>query len=103
MPATVNVGQSISSNVPTESNAAGAVAIVPGNMVWTINSDSPNPLVSFKTNSDGSATFSALSPGVVQVTVTDSVFNISFTDSLTVAGSAAPTAITFTWGTPAKS
>ena len=100
MPAAIQVGQTITAT-PTEANSLGPVTIVPADISWAVD----NPaLASFVVDpATGIATFTGLADGVANVTVTDTKYNLVFTDTLTVstAPPPPPTSIGITWGTPA--
>ncbi len=99
MPANLNVGQTVTTT-PSETDAQGGnVAVVGANVQWTI--DTPS-VASFVVDDHGVATWTALSAGVAQLTVTDTKYNLSFSDSMTVAAvEQVPTGISFSFGTPA--
>ncbi len=99
MPATLNVGQTITWT-PSETDANGGnVPIVPANLLY---SEDNSAVVSHVVDDNGVATYTGLSAGTAQTTVTDQKFNLSFTDVLTVAAvEQVPTNLTAVFGTPA--
>lgn len=102
MPATRDISQGPITGTPVESNAAGEVPFLAANVKWSIDSLSFATMVQ---NPDGTATFTPVAAGVANVTVQDTLYNLSFTDTLTITGTGViipppnpPTAIGIAWG-----
>ncbi len=95
MPVTLEVGQTVIETI-SESNAAGPVAVVGANIA-VVSSDPA--IASVVDNGDGTATWTAVAPGTVTDTFSDTVFGLSGTDTVTVIP-APPTAIASAFGTP---
>lgn len=98
MPVTLNVGQSVVAT-PVETDAAGlSFPIVAANIVWATTGG----FTSVVANADGTATFTGTAAGTDTATVTDSVYGLTASDSITVNAVAdVPTSISISWGTPA--
>lgn len=97
MPIQLTVGQTLPDTV-TESNAQGNVPVVGANITFTSSDDT---LVSVVNNGDGTAVWTAVAEGTVTVTYTDTVFNLTTTDTITVVAAVeVPTEIAHTFGTP---
>lgn len=99
MPVTMLVGQSVVAT-PNEFDASGnAFAIVPANMTW---STSDATIASMVANADGTATFTAVAAGTVTATVSDTVYSLAASDTITVNPvPVVPASISISWGTPA--
>ena len=88
------VGQTVTATA-TEANAEGqAIAIVPANIQWSIDDPTVGQLT---VNADGSATIGGLKAGTVVVTVKDTGFNLSASDSGTFSADSTPTSIAITF------
>lgn len=97
VPIQLTVGQTLPDTV-TESNAQGNVPVVGANITFTSSDDT---LVSVVNNGDGTAVWTAVAEGTVTVTYTDTVFNLTTTDTITVVAAVeVPTEIAHTFGTP---
>jgi hypothetical protein len=95
MPVTLTVGQTVIETI-TESNAAGPVAVIGADI--TVVSSDPT-IASVVDNGDGTATWTAVAPGTVTDTYSDTVYGLSGTDTITVTA-APPTAIASSFGIP---
>jgi hypothetical protein len=103
MPANINVGQTIIAT-PTELDAAGvAFPIVPANIQWT-SSDTAGATATMTVNPDGTATFVGVAAGTVSVSVSDTAYGLSASDTLTVNAVPPPpdkpVSLGISWGTP---
>lgn len=98
MPVTLTVGQTVVETI-TESNAAGNVPVV-GSNIQIVSSD--GTIASVINNGDGTGTWTAMAAGTVTVTYSDTHYNLTGTDTITVnAAVETPTEIVSTFGTPA--
>lgn len=99
MPLTILVGQT-SVATAAEVDAAGVnVPVIPANLTWT---GSEATVATVTGNPDGTASVVAVGPGTITVTVTDTVFNLTTSDTVTVtAPSDPPVSIAISFGTPA--
>lgn len=98
MPANLLVGQTIIATA-IETDAAGLpYTYAAGEIAFSADSATFATMVD---NGDGTATFTAIAPGTVNVTATDSKFSLVATDQLTVAAPPdTPTTLSISWGTP---
>ena len=93
MPINKLVGQTANASIPVELNAEGGnIPIVVANIVWSIDNTTAGTLTS---NPDGSASVLGIAAGVVNITVKDTVFNLTFTDSITFSTDVTPVSISF--------
>ena len=90
------VGQTATETI-TETNPQGPFPVVGADITF-VSSDPT--IASVVNNGDGTALWTALAPGSVTVTYTDTKYNLTGTDTLTVT-LAPPTAIANTFSTPA--
>lgn len=97
--ANILIGETITAT-PSETNAAGAVPLVVGNIQWNIADASIAEITGIDPTT-GVATFKGLAAGTVNITATDAVFKLSHVEVLTVTDPKnVPTELTFVWGTP---
>lgn len=93
MPINKLIGQTANCSIPTELNAEGAnVPIVVANIAWSIDNTTAGTLT---INPDGSASVLGIAAGVVNITVKDTEFNLTFTDSVTFTADTTPVSISF--------
>lgn len=98
MPATINTNQTIVATPQEFDSSNNPVTIVPAHLVWNTNNPS---IATVEKQPDGSGKFTAVGVGTCLASVSDTAFNLSFQDTLTVTQSGSdPTVLNFTWGTP---
>jgi len=87
------VGQTVNCSIPVEVNAEGVnIPIVVANIAWSVDDPTVGQLT---TNTDGSAAVLGLKEGTVAVTVKDTVFNLTFSGTITFATDTTPVSISF--------
>lgn len=97
MPVQMIVGQTVIETI-TESNAEGNVPVI-GADISVESSDSS--IASVVNNGDGTATWTAVAPGTVTDTFSDTKFSLSGTDTITVVSpEPVPTSISSSFSTP---
>ena len=96
--ATFIVGQTIVATASEQDAAGLIVPIVALGLTWTSSDPS---IASSVTNADGTATFTAVAPGDVTVTVTDAANGLTTGGTLTVTAKPdVATSISISFGTP---
>lgn len=100
MPVSLVVGQTVVATA-TEADAAGVNVPIanPATLTW---GSSDETIASSVTNSDGTATFTAVAAGTATASVTDASNGLTTTDTITVTAAPPPvaTTIAINFGTP---